>query len=193
MSPCGRYDSLALAELDGLVHHNQRLAVIATREQQIERLGSVFEAVYKVLLVVQGTRENHGGQFELRFSRTAHVVQHNEALHATASHNQHGVVLEAGKATHVVVLRNGAAEHHATTHRNVHQNCIEYLTTDIVEVDINAARTGLTNTTGEVWLAVVQALVKAVELNDFGTLFRPPARPTTFCTLALAIWPATDP
>ncbi len=85
-----------------------------------------------------------------------------------------------------VVLRDRATQHDARVQREIGEHGVEDLAPHVVEVQVHARRTGLAQSRRKVILAIVQARVEAVRLDDLGALLRPagdPDHPRCPCAL----------
>src|ERR1039458_8165603 len=171
----------ASAKLHALVHHDQRLAVVSSTEEQAERFGGFLQALHQVLSVFQSSRVHHGGQFALRLSETRRVVENDEALHSPSTRDQHRRVLDPAPRTSGVVLRDRPAENDPSVHRDVGEHGVENLSTHVVKVEINALGARLVESPTQMLLAIVQALVEGVRLHHLGALLRSPGGETEEC------------
>ena len=104
------------------------------------------------------------------------VIEDDEALHADpprqdqACHARQPV--RTGRRRRIVVMRNESAHRHARVHVEQRRHRIEHRATDVLEVDIDAARAGCRQSLRQVGLAVIDAGIESKLLDHVAALLR---------------------
>ena len=111
------------------------------------------------------------------------IVHHHKAFHPSAVDQQRQVVGRAFDCFFVVVLADGATDHHPRFHGQTTQHRVEDISADIIEIHIDAFRTFALEAGVDVFVFVIDGTVKTQFVDQELTLVRAPGNadyPATF-------------
>ena len=151
----------------------QLLPLVAAFEQSPQRLRRVFQAVLGVNLGLELSFMHPAGERADRFGRARHVIEYDEALHPSTLDDQVKVVLRSRRRLGRVVVRDPAAKHNPSAHREPSQRRVEDFAADIVKENVDPFGTQLLQPRLNVLRLVVDRRIEAGLIGQPVAFLRP--------------------
>ncbi len=154
-------------------HADDQLAQLVAGEQPQQRLRCVLQPLGDGHLALQPTLGQPAGQLRTRLGVAVRVVEHDESLHPRAVDQQRQIAGRAARGRGLVVVVDGAADHHPRPPRQPPQRGLEHRPADVVEVDVDAVGARRADRLGQVVaVLVVDGGVEAEHLGQVAALVR---------------------
>ena len=115
------------------MHSQHQLAVMATVEKQTHCCREFVNSLFNLLTNFQLATLKPLTHLCFCFSVLMRIVEDGEPKHAGVALRNLQVILWSSHVGHIFVLRNRTAQNHTSLFGDVHQHCVEHISTYVVE------------------------------------------------------------
>src|SRR5436190_17151804 len=147
-------------------HLHHELAGVLAGEEHVDRGRGREESLHQVHAIVDLAFRGPHAELQRSLGEARQEIDHDEALHAEPLGDDPEDVARAGRALRLAVSRDHPARDDAAEVLHVLERGVEDVAADVVEVDVDAFRTRLTERTADVARFVVDAVVEPELVDD---------------------------
>ena len=145
------------------------LAEIAAGQHVDHGAASIFDAIHHILCGLHAPVTDHPAHVVQEFGAKIPEVGDHQALHDDPLERDHAQQMRGLIRTwrwHIIIVAGDqAADDHATIGLHVVERCPEHVATGVLEIDIDAIRTGCGDLSGKVGLSSIQTGIVAKFLD----------------------------